>query len=98
MDTYNVGADIGYFKEEELSKYGTSDGMLRIFGNISIPGIDATSGSLGHGPGIGIGFALADKYDNLKRNTFVSSQFITPIRLILTNRNIFNHDISEFYC
>jgi transketolase len=31
-----------------------------VFGNVSIPGIDMTSGSLGHGVGVGAGMALAD--------------------------------------
>jgi transketolase len=32
---------------------------LRVFGNTSIPGIDVTSGSLGHGVGVGAGMAIA---------------------------------------
>ena len=71
MGLYPIFSDIGYFDKEELPKYGSKDGILKVFGNIDIPGIDATSGSLGHGPGIGAGFALADKYDDNKRNTFV---------------------------
>ena len=70
MGLYPIFADIGYFDESEIDKYGQSDGLLRIFGNISIPGIDATSGSLGHGLGIGSGFALSDKLNNNShRNT-----------------------------
>ena len=40
---------------------GKPGSLLKIFGNISIPGIDATSGSLGHGISIGSGYAYADK-------------------------------------
>lgn len=71
MGLYPIFADIGYIKEDELKKIGTSEGVLRIFGNTSIPGIDATSGSLGHGPGIGIGYALASKFNNLDQKIFV---------------------------
>jgi len=71
MGLYPIFADIGYFSKDELQRYGENKGLLRIFGNISIPGIDATSGSLGHGLGIGSGFALADKMDNKKKNTYV---------------------------
>jgi transketolase N-terminal domain/subunit len=31
--------------------------ILRVFGNTSIPGIDATTGSLGHGLGLACGMA-----------------------------------------
>ena len=44
---------------------------LRVFGNIGIPGIDVTSGSLGHGIGIGCGVAISDRMDQIKRNIFV---------------------------
>jgi transketolase len=71
MGLYPIFSDIGYFENSELTNYGKSHGILRIFGNIDIPGIDATTGSLGHGLGIGSGFALADKLDNLDRKTFV---------------------------
>lgn len=71
MGLYPIFADIEYFNKIELDKFGSKEGLLRIFGNIEIPGIDATSGSLGHGIGIGIGYALASKYDNLNYKTFV---------------------------
>ncbi len=71
MGLYPIFAEIDYFNKKELENYGKSDGILRIFGNISIPGIDATSGSLGHGIGIGSGMAFADKIDNLNRKTYV---------------------------
>jgi transketolase len=71
MGLYPIFVDLEYFGQEELLKFGTPKGLLKIFGNISIPGIDATSGSLGHGPGIGIGYSMAAKADNLDQNTFV---------------------------
>ena len=48
MGLYPILADLDFFSKEEISKYGTGGGILRIFGNISIPGIEATTGSLGH--------------------------------------------------
>ncbi len=71
MGLYPIFADIGYFDERELEHIGTRDSMLKIFGNINIPGIDATSGSLGHGPGVGIGYAMAAKKDGLDQRVFV---------------------------
>ena len=71
MALYPIFADIGFFDKKHLEHFGTKDGLLKVFGNISIPGIDATSGSLGHGIGIGIGYAISYKYDNRNNKTFV---------------------------
>lgn len=68
---YPILADKGYFSKKELEDYGTFAGMLRIFGNVSIPGIDATTGSLGQGLGIGCGYAMAAKQDSSTSRTFV---------------------------
>ena len=71
MGLYPILADIGFVPKEELRKYGTVEGILRIFANISIPGIDATTGSLGHGQGVGAGFAYAAKKDGRAQKTYV---------------------------
>ena len=71
MGLYPILADIGFFPKEELKLYGSGKGILRIFGNISIPGIDATTGSLGHGQGIGAGFAYSAKKDKNSSKTYV---------------------------
>ena len=63
MGLYPILSDIGYFPKKELSLYGTPKGKLRIYGDMSIPGIDSTSGSLAQAPGIACGFALAAKRD-----------------------------------
>ncbi len=71
MGLYPILADIEYISKDEITKYGTGDGILKIFGNISIPGIDSTTGSLAHGQGIGAGFALSAKKDNRSQKTYV---------------------------
>lgn len=71
MSVYPVLADLGFFPAEELDKYGTPDGLLRIFGNTSIPGIEATTGSLGQGLGIGCGMAHVAKQDGKNFQTYV---------------------------
>lgn len=71
MVLYPVLADIGYFPKSDLDEYGTFHGRLRIFGNIDIPGIDATTGSLGQGLGIACGCCMAAKQDNKQTRTFV---------------------------
>lgn len=45
--------------------------ILKIFPNNAIPGVDVTSGSLGHGLGIASGLALSDKNQNIKKNIWV---------------------------
>ena len=71
MGIYPILADIGYFSKKELKKYGTPQGILRIYGDKSIPGIDATSGSLSQAPGIACGFCLAAKRDNKDIKSFL---------------------------
>jgi len=39
--------------------------QLRVFGNVSIPGVDMTSGSLGHGVGVGAGMAIANPHNHV---------------------------------
>ncbi len=71
MSVYPILADLGFFSKEELGHYGSPGALLKFFGNISIPGIDATSGSLGHGVGLGCGFAWAAKQKNSQARTYV---------------------------
>lgn len=68
---YPILRDFGVIKEEEWNNWGISQSQLRVFGNISIPGIDVTSGSLGHGLGVGCGLALSYKIDKLDKKVYV---------------------------
>lgn len=67
---YAVLADLGYFPREELD-YLNQGRLLGEHPDPRIPGIEAVSGSLGHGLSIGSGMALADKLDKNSRKTFV---------------------------
>jgi transketolase len=71
MGLYPILADLDYFPADELKKFGTPGALLRIFGNTSIPGVDATTGSLGHGLGIACGMALAARHDGRPSRAFV---------------------------
>lgn len=62
---YAVLADLEFFPLEELDKYCKPEGILGSHPDKNIPGVEATSGSLGHGLGIGSGMALAAKMDNM---------------------------------
>ncbi len=71
---YPILEDLGVIEAGSCDLFGSENhnkGVLRVFGNIKINGVDATSGSLGHGVGIGSGYALADKLDGKKHRTYV---------------------------
>ena len=62
----------GYFPQEELLTFcqpGSRLGSLARLG--SVPGIEATTGSLGHGLSYAIGIALANKIDKKNNITYV---------------------------
>lgn len=69
---YALLADKGFFPNFELDRFCHSDGLLGGHPEIRVPGIEASTGSLGHGLAIGIGFALNAKYENLDYRTFVA--------------------------
>ncbi len=68
---YAILADCGFFPEEELSRYQQPDCILGGHPDRSIPGIEADTGSLGHGLGIGAGLALSARMDGAGFLTFV---------------------------
>ncbi len=70
---YPILSESEILEKNEFENWGKGNdkSRLRIFSNISIPGIDATSGSLGHGLGIGAGYALSFKRRNLDYNVYV---------------------------
>ncbi len=68
---YAALAERGFFPMEWLDRYYL-DGS-RLAGHIThgVPGVEASSGSLGHGLSIGCGMALADKRDRQHYRVFV---------------------------
>jgi len=72
LGLYVVLAEKGFFPEEELWKFCAADGMLGGHPEeATTPGVEASTGSLGHGFSIGIGMALAGKMDRKDYRTFV---------------------------
>ncbi len=71
MMLYPILADLGYFSREELEKFTKPDGLLRMYADHTIPGIESITGSLGHGLGIGCGYAYAAYQDHQTYRTFV---------------------------
>jgi transketolase len=69
---YAVLAECGYFDVKELKQLREINGMLQGHPVCNhIPGVEASTGSLGHGLSFAIGVALAGKLDNKKYNVYV---------------------------
>lgn len=70
---YAILAELGFFDKQELIDSYYQNGS-RFSGHIShknIPGVEASTGSLGHGVGIACGIALSDKIHNINAKTYV---------------------------
>jgi transketolase len=69
---YVMLADKGFFPVEELWKFCRVDGILGGHPEASkVPGVEASTGALGHGLSIGMGMALAAKIDRRPYRVFV---------------------------
>lgn len=69
---YAILADKGFFPDSELDKFCQEDGILGGHPEASkVPGVEASTGSLGHGLSIGIGFALNARYAQADYRTVV---------------------------
>ena len=73
VSLYPILRDYGVIKKEDWENWGQKDktSNLRVFGNTSIPGIDATTGSLGHGLGIACGMAYLYKKQEIDKKVYV---------------------------
>ena len=68
---YVILAEKGFFPESELWNYCMPNGILGGHPEIKVPGVEASTGSLGHGFSIGIGFALNARYEKSNVRVFV---------------------------
>jgi transketolase len=68
---YALLADKGFFPEAELSTFCKSNGLLGGHPEHHIPGVEASTGSLGHGMSIALGMALNARLDGAGYRTFV---------------------------
>ena len=69
---YAVLAEAGYFPVEDLSTLRRLGSALEGHPNMCrLPGVEASTGSLGQGLSIGIGHALAGRLDNLSYRVYV---------------------------
>lgn len=71
MGAYPILADIGYFKKKELARFGKPNGILRIYADKSIPGVECSTGSLSQAPGIAAGICYHNKLRKKKSKCYV---------------------------
>ncbi|MBV8600432.1 MAG: transketolase [Candidatus Eremiobacteraeota bacterium] len=68
---YAILADRGFFSREELVRQGRAGALLGGHPEIHIPGVEASTGALGHGLPIGVGLALAARMQRRSHRVFV---------------------------
>ena len=69
---YVMLADKGFYPESELWKFCSPDGILGGHPDSGkVPGVEASTGALGHGLSIAVGFALAARIDGGRHRVFV---------------------------
>ena len=68
---YPLLAEHGFFPSAELKKFCQPDGILGGHPETKVPGVEASTGSLGHGLSIGVGLALNAHLDRSQYRVFV---------------------------
>jgi transketolase len=68
---YAVLADIGFFPVDELDRFCHFNSILGGHPEVVVPGVEASTGALGHGLPIGIGMALAARMQKRSRRIFI---------------------------
>jgi transketolase len=61
MAQYACLHELGWLSDDELARYFADGTRLKGLADAHVPGVEATSGSLGHGLSVGVGLALAAK-------------------------------------
>ncbi|MCG6553267.1 MAG: transketolase [Candidatus Magnetominusculus sp. LBB02] len=67
---YAVLADVGFYDTAELDRFAQQDGIFGVHLQWDVPGVELTSGSLGHGFGVAAGIALGAIMDRELFMTF----------------------------
>jgi transketolase len=69
---YAVLGELGYFPKSEFKRVKTLEGLLQGHPDMSVPGIEAVTGSLGQGLSIGVGMALSFRLDKKPNRVYVA--------------------------
>lgn len=68
---YAILADKGFFPKEELDEFCQPKARLGGHPEVKVPGVEASTGALGHGLPIGVGMALASRIRRRKNKVVV---------------------------
>ena len=71
MAQYSCMHELGWLDDNAISNYFSDGSDLKGLSDSHIPGIEVTSGSLGHGLSVGVGLAMGVKIDNTEQKTYV---------------------------
>ena len=71
LSQYVILEEFGVLSRDDLDRYCTPLGKLGAHPDYGVPGIEASTGSLGHGMGISAGMAYAEKIKKTDRQTYV---------------------------
>lgn len=100
---YPILSELGYYSDDELDKYCTPEGILRLHSDQSIPGCHFVGGSLGNGIGYAAGLALGNRDKNIyvilgdaelyegavwETLMFISHHNLTNIKLIIDRNQL----------
>lgn len=70
MAQYACMREIGWLDDEELQRYFQDGTRLKGLSDAHVPGLEVTSGSLGHGLSVGVGLALAARRSGSPQRVF----------------------------
>ncbi len=68
---YAILAELGFFPVEELMTYYQDGSRLQGHSSYLVPGVEISTGSLGHGVSVAVGIALGLKKDNKPNQVYV---------------------------
>ncbi len=71
MAQYACMRELGWLKDEAFSGYFADGSDLKGLSDSRIPGLEVTSGSLGHGFSVGVGMAMGVKLRGTEQKTYV---------------------------
>lgn len=109
---YCTLAHFGYLSEEELATFGAYQSRLGCHSDrLKAPGVELSTGSLGHGIGVGVGIALAFKIQKSPRQVYViigdgesNEGSVWEAMMVATHQNLpnltilYDHNNSQTRC
>jgi transketolase len=71
MAQYACMRELGWLKDEAFSEYFSDGSDLKGLSDSRVPGLEVTSGSLGHGFSVGVGMAMGSKLRCTDQKTYI---------------------------